>query len=556
MPIKITVNPLVANALQQAFPSANANRALAKYVACLEKLLFQTLHIGQTPEQRKLKLYSLSMHQLANQGGQIGPHKIRLHKWLADNKLELVQQVIPGSNLNGKLSQVKPSPLVTVEDTLYMDNTLMDNNISDRQIDEMLDATSTQNADLIHLLYPDLQLHADDGEMAKQYELVPIEVQSLKHYIIWLERDSQQMPAAKKATAIRQARMVLAVAQQGDGNFLQRKKPSAFGRIYYHGLSVQSVSKPLRAAMLGNCWEYDIRASALSWKMGFAADYVAACAPGSAVRTLFGATLGYIEDKADFMATVRYSTFRADSACSVDLQKKLIKQAITAIGFGARQTQKGWLDHDGSFQNPALVDIIKNPTERERFFNCRVVRAFLHEQKLLDDFIYRQVKADWPELLNKAIVQTASGRPSKAKVIAYLYQHAETEIMNVVRHVATQYGKTVLARIHDAIIFNTRLGPDLKHEIEWQMRETTGNPYWHLGATELKAWQGSNRDEMQAMDAHRQRIAREEAKAITHTHTHTQFKHFLRRFKRWHPPRQSTNRIQTASTFLRTIRQH
>lgn len=552
MTIKITVSPQVANALQQAFPSANANRALAKYVGSLEKLLFQAMQTGQTPEQRKLKLYSLSMHQLSNKGGQIGPNKIRLHKWLSNNKLELVQQVVRGSNISGKLSQVKLSPLITLQDNLLNNQHEMDKNISDRQLDEWLDQAAEDQTDLISLLYPELNGINTRADFLDQYDVVPVNVASLKNYMVWLQRDAHQMPAAKKATAIRHARLVLTVAKQCDGYFLQRKKPSAFGRMYYHGLSVQSVSKQLRGAMLGNSWEYDIRSSAISWKMGFAAEYIKAHTPDADVRKMFGATLGYIEDKADFMATVRYSTFRADSACSVELQKKLIKQAITAIGFGARHTQKGWLDHDGTFQNPALVDIIKNQTERERFLSCRVVRAFLHEQKLLDDYIYKYVETNCPALLHNPIVQTASGRASKAKVVAYLYQHAETEIMNLVRSIAIANGKTVVATIHDAIIFNTRLGPDLKHEIELQMREATHNPYWHLGATELMLWQASNRDAVREADEHRERIAREEAKAIAHS----KLRRFLSRIVIWQTHPQSTSPNQTATRFLRTIRQN
>ena len=85
--IKLTVHESVEAALQKAFPkpAASAKRALAKYISVVESMLFDALQRGQTPEQRKLGLYSISLDQLANKGGQIGPKKIRVHKWLTDN---------------------------------------------------------------------------------------------------------------------------------------------------------------------------------------------------------------------------------------------------------------------------------------------------------------------------------------------------------------------------------------------------------------------------------------------------------------------------------------
>ena len=101
--IKLEVHPQVLMSLSQAFPTPNmaATKALNKYVQVLEKLLFEAWLRGPTPEQRKLELFGLSLYQLMTKGGQIGPNKIRIHKWLKDQKLELVQAVTKGSNLTG-----------------------------------------------------------------------------------------------------------------------------------------------------------------------------------------------------------------------------------------------------------------------------------------------------------------------------------------------------------------------------------------------------------------------------------------------------------------------
>jgi hypothetical protein len=510
--IKLTVHEQVRTALQQAFPGYNVARALNKYVATLERLLFQSLQNGQTNEQRLFKLYSLSTHELAQKGGCIGPKKIRLHKWLADNGLMLVESVTKGSNLSGRYSQCKLTPWVECVDVL--EATLGDplGSLTDPDIDQRLMASRVAAAEMLALIYPGF-LELDDEPLARCYDLVEVDRASLKAYIAWLTSGSPHLAAGKKATALRQARIILVVAEGMQGHFPQRKQPSPFGRTYYQGISVQSVNKTLRRAMLGHCWCYDIRSSVIAWKMGFAAAALAEANTGATVRSVFRTTLTYLEDKKDFVTTVRRYTFKADSACAPALQVKLIKQALTAMSFGARLSTRGWRDESGQMHNPALVDILKNADERQRFINNAVIRAFIHEQKQLDDYIYGQVKLSVPELLQTQCVQSPSGRPSKAKVLAYLYQHAETGVMQRVKAILIQQGHTVLAHIHDAVITRRKWGLDLRLEIEQTMQDHTRNPYWRLAPEELKGFERQNTEEDQAIAAHRQRIRDEEARA-------------------------------------------
>jgi hypothetical protein len=98
-------------------------------------------------------------------------------------------------------------------------------------------------------------------------------------------------------------------------------------------------------------------------------------------------------------------------------------------------------------------------------------------------------------------------------VLAYLYQHDETEIMNVVRSIAADHGREPLANIHDAIVFRKKLGVDLKSEIELRMREHSGNPYWHLTTKQLERYTPRLLDLEQEERDHRMRIRSEEKQA-------------------------------------------
>ena len=514
--IKITINSSVYEALQRAFPKPanSAHRALAKYISVLETMLFKSLHFEATPMQRKMDLFAISLQKLANQGGQIGPKKQRLHAWLRDNNLSLVEPVVVGSNLTGDVSQCKLTKLVTMVDTLAVEDKILRSGKSELEIDQYLCGDEFGNYQVLNLLFPEFRQSINAAGVDELFDLVPVDKESIKSYIIWLTTESQHISREKKDQALRQARIILAIASVMDGLYVQRRKPSAFGRMYYEGTSVQNINKELRRAVLGNCWEYDIRSSVVAWKMGWAKQYIEARGQGEDLRKVFSATLNFLEDKADFMGTVRYFTFQDSSPVPKDLQPKLLKQAFTAISFGARQNTTGWQNDSGGWTNPALVDIIKNSDDRERFLADPTVQAYIKEQGILDAHLYELVKVQRRDLLGKTFLQTASGRPSKSKILAYLYQHDETEVMDIVCEIAARHGREPIARVHDAIFFKHKLNVDLRHEIELTMQDRTNNPYWRLTPKQLERYEPRYLDQLFDEAAHKQRIEQEEAHAV------------------------------------------
>lgn len=514
--IKLTPKPEVLEALRKAFPTPpkSAEKALAKYCQVLGAMVFDALQRGQAEDERKLQLYSISTSALANKGGQIGKNKKRVHSWLAENSFGLVQMADKGSNISGLLSKVKLTTWVTMEDSLSINTQAMTGEQAEREIDAFLAGDDGSNEDLFKHLYPELT--GDDAEdlIAVLFDAVKVDVESLSAYVTWVNTKADKLTEARKKKRTRQAKTILAVCAYTGGIYLQRRVPSAFGRNYYSGVSVQSVSKDLREAMLGNCWEYDVRSSVIAWKMGYAADWIAKHKPGASVRDEFKATLNYLEDKKDLMHTVRLYTFLEDSNVVGEDQMKLLKRAFTALSFGARLTAKGWRNDKGKPEKTALVAIIKNPEERKRFVNVPAVLAFIKEQNRLDDWLFDTVRQEIPEKLRDPKFQTLTGRPSKAKVVAYLYQHGETEVMNVVREAVEKKGCKVIASIHDALVINKRLGPEGKSDIEWLMREKTGNPYWSLGVTQYERYRYIPQSVIDEELLHKKRMAALAAQAV------------------------------------------
>jgi hypothetical protein len=185
------------------------------------------------------------------------------------------------------------------------------------------------------------------------------------------------------------------------------------------------------------------------------------------------------------MATLRYMTFLETTKVAPVLQDKLIKQAITAIGFGARANGSGKMFKDGKWQETSLPQIIYNSSELARFLQCPLIKDFIREQKMLDAVIFYSDKGDTKRFFNGADVHTQSGRLSKAKVIAFMYQHYEKELMDLVHARIEKMGKQVIARIHGAIITREKLSLDDRDELMWLMRDATDNAYWYLSSKQM-----------------------------------------------------------------------
>jgi hypothetical protein len=472
--ITLSIDPIVLNTLQQHFPkpARSAEKALNKYLALLTDQLHQAEAKGRSFFEIDNNLFYISVNLQRHKGGQIGTKKVRLQNWLEDNHLNLFEVLEVGSNFSNKLSLIKLTKLVHL-------NSSHDLACSDAQV-------GLQKTDIARL-YPDLiNQSLDSPHVRAHYDILPINQQSLTNYLHALDHDTTTMTASQRRCASHQAQFIAGVAEHFNGLYPQRKKPSAFGRIYYEGLSAQNVKKDVRQAMLGGCWEYDVTSSVFCWKMLYARDCVPDNASHDIIEQTFYATIHYITHKHDFIETVRYYTFDSDSELTIDRQNKYIKQAITALGFGARIHSEGWALSNGEWVNSSIADIFKNAHELERFRECPLVHDFVCEQKQLDDCIFHRAVHDQPVCFGDADVYTQSGRFSKAKVIAYMYQTYETTLMNYLELLIKGSGKQIIARIHDAIVIKPNLTESESQVIHHMTRKHVHNPYFTLSQRYLK----------------------------------------------------------------------
>lgn len=315
--ITLDINNRVLKTLQEHFPSPknSAHKALKKYVSLLEQQLNSCETRGRDAQQLTRHIYCISLSKQRHKGGQIGPNKLRLQNWLEANQLELFKVIVIGSNLTEQLTQIK---LTKWAKAIYHEqpeiNPLAQ---TDDEISLLMQDQQLTNQSFFDKLFPDYS-QLSQTERSQQYDLVPIDLKSLKNFQRWLEEAANLISTENRFKSLNQIDQITRVAKHTGGFYVQKKKPSEFGRMYYEGLSVQNASKQLREAMLGRCYEYDLKSAVFSWKMLYAKEAVAAEKLDQTVEQAFRTTIGYLKGKQDFISTVRYLTFEADSNAPKD----------------------------------------------------------------------------------------------------------------------------------------------------------------------------------------------------------------------------------------------
>jgi hypothetical protein len=121
--------------------------------------------------------------------------------------------------------------------------------------------------------------------------------------------------------------------------------------------------------------------------------------------------------------------------------------------------------------------------ERKRFLKANEVVQFQKQQARLDKFIISKFIAQCPHLLSMASLQTKTGRLANSKILAWLYQQAETIVMDIVRDELKVRRVAVNAKIHDAIVVGRQLSATEIERIESKVKTITNLSFFGLGET-------------------------------------------------------------------------
>jgi hypothetical protein len=259
---------------------------------------------------------------------------------------------------------------------------------------------------------------------------VTIDTRSLNRYI-----SANRAIAARNNTLdqnLKDAQVILAIAECCNGQMPMEISESSFGRKYYRGPNLQSCNKIVRHAALGDCYQYDIEASVFTWKLDTTKTI------DSTIK--LPATIDYLEFKRHHRQRLAKLVYGNKSEYSVNT----IKQVITAIGFGAKATGAMWQMQNGKWTSTALRQIITSRENLSLFLNDPWVKEFIAEQDLMNLIIFNVAK---PQAQGNKILYNDNNQLSRNKTIAYAYQQFERTVIDQLLTVADP--AQVLLLCHD-----------------------------------------------------------------------------------------------------------
>lgn len=321
-------------------------------------------------------------------------------------------------------------------------------------------------------LYSD---YADCFDNDNLIDWVPVDTQSLRAYI--LENKKLKSLNNKLYQYAITAEEILKVSellhQQGyvrSPAIPQIKSPSTFGRMYYRSLNLQNAPKVVRHAALGHYNQYDITSSIFAWQL-------------QQVNAVFKtpATKELVLYK-DRIRTMLVTECMWDTPVEPETKLKFVKQAITALGFGAKIDGGAYFDLDSNkWIRNAINATIKNKEDRLRFQNHKWVREFCAEQDRITDYIIANTDVlslrHIPELFS---AKTQKLRPSS--LMAYLYQQYESSLMQQIKMLIPQEFEFLLG-VHDAFYTRHKLPNTMIQEYAQSI-----NPYIRFERDEKSGW--------------------------------------------------------------------
>lgn len=503
MTIQLIVKEHVYDRFAEQYPNYDRKKYIDKYIDRLAIDINKALLTkdGYIPG---MESYYVNLTKL-NNSGNIGSSKKRISVWLNDN-VPIYTILDKGSNFKKTLSRIR----LNTQNIEVIDTSIFKENTISIEVREIMTSKNLNVIDVLALtyekdidntlckkhfdnIYPDFDKSMTFAEYftEEKYDSVKIDTASMKSYLNWILNSNMNTNAKTRRKEL--AEQFIAIANITDGIIFQEKKPSIFGRTYYTGYSIQNIPKDLRAAMLGDCYEYDFKQCAISYKMYMLLQFLREkddtvkllyelvetnqCKKFSIIYELekickeyAPAIDRYLTNRDSFIKNICMDVFNSQS----DYYKSDIKRALLAISFGAKLSTNKYQDEYNKWLYGALSTAIKDPVACERFINNPLVKQFHEENTIIDKIIVEYALVQNPNLINEYNLKTKSGKnKSPSKIVAFMYQHYETELMNqfIDYLKSNNYTCRVLCKIHDAIILNNKLSNDVVNSFVSYMKK-------------------------------------------------------------------------------------
>ena len=324
----------------------------------------------------------------------------------------------------------------------------------------------------------------------------PIDTQSLERYCnnTWIALRSGRYANGKRKLIryINSGLNILDLAKQSSGVLHQGYTVSDFGRTYLSGINLQNAPSVVREAALGNCYKYDIRTSVY----GYMLDVLTAETHRQGITFNARASYmwDYISNKSHWRNRLAEDCLR-NTNTTPQHKQKIIKQCLTAIGFGANVSVRG-----------AISDIIYHAQDRELFANHPFLVGLVDEVNAFREICRSQLpaaKAELGDIIKK------NGRSSLSKLCSWFYQQQERAVIEAALQFVGE--QNVLLVVHDCVY-------TLKPIELWDLNQVASgiSNSMQFESEKIKRIDYDavqNAEHAQAKQQHQQRIQAEEVRA-------------------------------------------
>lgn len=457
-----------------------ANKFYNKYLNVIRRFMFRALpHIeGDT--------LSFPLKQAFDMCGEFQYKNVRYYVWkefIKHRPFFTIYEDKIGTKWSGVISEVRI--------------------INQKYIDLLIDTADTDQ--LVETCYSKY----DRTNMV----MIPIDMSSLVGYITKTEHslhtlDNNDARLPKLQRNLRTAKYFKLVAEyfyDDYGDYMIPHVPSDktdYGRTFYKGINLQNCTKEVRSAALGDHVSYDLNAAAYAIKLILAKEIF------DEFNEDFYGNFTYTKEYLDHKGPIRSELANVIHQYMPQHPNtlKLVKEAMTAIGFGAKVHEGSW-ESEGITKYAALHYIIYNKEARTAFVKHPFVSNFLREQNELNKLIYEYFSRD-PFFIEKVKdipnMCNNNGKLLRSKVLAYLYQHSETQIMDIITE-----NIVPLIRIHDCFITKKPIKNEQFVEIRAELKKIS--EYLDIMKEDISGW--TNQQIIEDELRHKKFITQEELNA-------------------------------------------
>jgi hypothetical protein len=459
---------ILIDKLQQLEPQLGTTKSYGKWVNKYVDTMLIAIHKAMFANMNKLRLntseFSFPKHKVFLAMGRYGNPQDYIYTLMQKRtETSLLLQVSDGFCYpnNSQLTVMRFNPIY--EELLMQ---------------ELQDLKLDRNEELM-----------DDLEQTYTH-IVDVDVASLRGYI---NKTKQSIAENKKGmhyneallrnlTAAKQLMVMVHEADERNPHsayLLERYETADCGRSYGKGLSLQCMRKKVREAALGVCHQYDFKACAFAVMAGLAH------AIDKSLK--IGGVLDYVRMR---------TKIRERIAKEVNVDIKLVKSVITAIGFGAKlrnnfksairkelmlyaqnaHDKNIWLEKEdwSKLGEDEYKRLLANQTfigiyNEFQLINSTIINYFDDDGFEINGFVYSKIDPHAKRLDKYGKRKKASDFRTNAQKLAWIYQAFETQARQQFEQLS---GQKALLTTHDCIYFKQKLPVSLKHDILYQLQQT------------------------------------------------------------------------------------